>query len=117
MPIVRHSLIVTLFAATAVSLAAATAPAGDWPTHGASAAHTGFTPGTLTGLRPDLTWGNELPEGVHPGALVVAGGRIFVTRTGGVTCYLAATGAQVWSREIPSPNAPTVDGDLLLVAS
>lgn len=109
----HHALLALLLAA--LPLSAADVPAGDWPTLGGSATHAGRTAGSVLGRRPDIAW--NVPMASAPGALAVAGGRLYLVRQGEVECLTAATGAPVWSRSIPSPNPPTVDGDLLLVAS
>ncbi|MEX0939415.1 MAG: PQQ-binding-like beta-propeller repeat protein [Pirellulales bacterium] len=107
--------------------------AGDWPTHRADAARSGYTaeslPETLS-----LTWQYQMPHPPQPAwprsdrltfdraeEPIVAGGRVFIGSSvdGQLRALDAATGREFWSRFTGGPIrlAPVAWQDHVLVAS
>lgn len=78
---------------------------GDWTTFGNGPAHTGYQPGVVGGNPPLLLWRNEAAfrEG-YRNQVVVAAGRIFMTKVFGADHLLssldAKSGDEIWRRRI-----------------
>ncbi|MED5371901.1 MAG: PQQ-binding-like beta-propeller repeat protein [Myxococcota bacterium] len=95
---------------------------GDWPTLGGSTAHTGYYPGTVDGVLPELSWTLALSS--RQQAVVVQDGVVYRASGGSyldadVVAQRASDGLEIWRHTLPedaySLSPPTVhDGRVYL---
>jgi outer membrane protein assembly factor BamB len=82
---------------------------GDWPTFGASPAHTGYFAGTV-GTQPLVEdWSLAAGATTFDGAIAVAAGKVFVPTGGGQTPFKLeardpSTGKLLWSHQFTAGN-------------